>query len=90
MTKDSKSGAILIKLVNPQPAPQPLQLDIKGVSDLKPTGTATTLAAAPDANNSIDNPTNVAPVTTEVSGIKPVFDYTLPADSVTVLQLDIQ
>ena len=89
-TKDSKSGAILIKLVNPQPAPQPLHLNIQGVASLKPTGTATTLAAAPDANNSIDNPTNVAPVTTEVSGIKPEFDYTLPANSVTVLQLDAQ
>ena len=90
VTKDSKNGAIMIKLVNPQPTPQPLQLDIKGVSDLKPTGTATTLAAAPDANNSIDDPTNVAPVTAEVSGVKPVFDYTLPANSVTVLQLNVQ
>ena len=90
VTKDSRSGAILIKLVNPRPAPQPLTLDINGGGDLKPTGTATTLAAAPDANNSIDNPTNVVPVTTEVSDIKPVFDYTLPADSITVLQLNVQ
>ncbi len=90
VTKDSKNGAILIKLVNPQPTPQPLQLDIKGVAALKPTGTATTLAAAPDATNSIDDPTNVVPVTTEVSGVKPGFDYTLPANSITVLQLDIQ
>ena len=90
VTKDSRSGAILIKLVNPQPAPQPLQLDIQGVSGLKPTGTATTLAAAPDATNSIDNPTNVVPVTAEVSGVKPVFDYTLPANSITVLQLNVQ
>jgi alpha-L-arabinofuranosidase len=90
VTKDSQSGTILVKLVNPQPAPLPLQLDIKGVAALKPTGTATTLAAAPDASNSIDNPTNVAPVTTEVSGIKPEFDYTLPANSITVLQLNVQ
>ncbi len=90
VTKDSKSGAILIKLVNPQPAPQPLLLDIKGVSALKPTGTATTLAAAPHATNSIDNPTNVVPVTAKISGVKPVFDYTLPADSITVLQLTVR
>jgi alpha-N-arabinofuranosidase len=88
VTKDSQSGAILIKLVNPQPAPQPLQLEIKGVRDLQSTGTATTLAAAPDATNSIDNPTNIVPVTAEISGIKAVFDYTLPADSITVLQLN--
>jgi alpha-N-arabinofuranosidase len=90
VTKDSKSGTILIKLVNPQPAAQPLHLSLQGVASLKPTGTVTTLAAAPDANNSIENPTNVAPVTTEVSGVKPEFDYTVPANSVTVLQLDAQ
>ena len=90
VTKNSKNGAILIKLVNPQPTPQPLHLNIQGVTSLKPTGTATTLAAAPDANNSIDNPTKVAPVTAEVSGVKPEFDYTLPANSVTVLQLNSQ
>ncbi|HUA68401.1 MAG TPA: alpha-L-arabinofuranosidase C-terminal domain-containing protein [Candidatus Saccharimonadales bacterium] len=90
VTKDSQNGAILIKLVNPQATPQPLALDIKGVNALKPTGTAITLAAAPEASNSIDDPTNVVPVTAEVSGVKPMFDYTLPADSVTVLRLDVQ
>ena len=90
VTKDSKSGAILIKLVNPQPAPQPLHLNIRGVASLESTGTAITLAAATDANNSIDNPTHVAPVTVQVSGVQPEFDYTLPADSVTVLQLNAQ
>ncbi|HUA37371.1 MAG TPA: alpha-L-arabinofuranosidase C-terminal domain-containing protein [Candidatus Sulfopaludibacter sp.] len=90
VTKDSKNGTILIKLVNPQPAPQPLHLNIQGVASLKPTGTATTLTAAPDANNTIDHPTNVAPVTAEVSGVKPEFDYTLPANSITVLELDIR
>jgi alpha-L-arabinofuranosidase len=89
VTKDSQSGAILIKLVNPQPTPQPLTLDIKGVGSLEPTGKAITLAAAPDATNSINHPTNVVPATAEVS-VKPVFDYTLPADSITVLQLNTQ
>jgi alpha-L-arabinofuranosidase len=90
VTKDSKSGAILIKLVNPRPTPQPLTLDIKGVDALKPTGKAITLAAPPEATNSINDPKNVVPVTTDVSGVKLVFDYTLPADSITVLQLNAQ
>jgi alpha-N-arabinofuranosidase len=87
VTRDSKSGAIVIKLVNPEPAPQPLKLDIKGVKSLQPTAAATTLAAAPDATNSIDNPTNVLPVASKVSDIKSTFDYTVPANSITVLQL---
>jgi alpha-N-arabinofuranosidase len=90
VTKDSKNGTILVKLVNPQASPQPIHLEINGVAGLKPTGTAITLAAAPDATNSIDNPMNVVPVTAEISGVKPAFDYTLPASSVTVLKLDVQ
>ncbi len=88
VTKDSKSGEIFIKLVNAQSTPQTLSLDIKGVHGLRPLGTAITLAAAPEEDNSIDNPTKVAPVTSKISGVKPAFDYTLPANSVVVLKLE--
>jgi alpha-N-arabinofuranosidase len=84
VTKDSKSGAIIIKLLNDLPTPQSVKIDIKGAK-LKRKGTAITLAAAPDATNSIDDPTHVVPVTSKVSGIKPDFNYTLPADSIVVL-----
>jgi alpha-N-arabinofuranosidase len=86
VTKDSKSGTIIIKLVNPSPAPQPLKLNIQGAR-LKHNGTATTLAAAPDATNAIDNPTNVVPAVTKVTDVKPEFTYTLPPYSITVLQV---
>ncbi len=89
VTRDSQSGAILIKLVNSQPSPQTLKLDIQGVR-LKHSGTATTLAAAPDATNSIDDPTNVVPVVSKVTGIKPAFTDTLPADSITILRLPVR
>ena len=87
VTKDSNSGAILIKLVNAKPESQPLKLDIQGVR-LKHKGTATTIAASPDATNSIDNPTNVVPVTSKVTDVGPAFNYTLPGDSITVLRLN--
>jgi alpha-N-arabinofuranosidase len=88
VTRDSEQGLIFVKLVNPQSAPQPLTLDLEGVATLKSTATATTLAAAPDEYNSINDPVKVVPVTTKVSGIKPVFSYTLPANSITVLKLE--
>ena len=67
--------------------PQSLTLAIKGVKSVKSTATATTLAAATDDSNSINDPAKVVPVTTKVSGIKPEFNYTLPANSITVLEI---
>jgi alpha-N-arabinofuranosidase len=86
VTRDSQNGEILVKLVNAQKTPQTLKLNIQGAS-LKHKGTAITLAAAPDATNSIDDPTNVVPITSKVTNVQSSFDYTLPADSITVLRL---
>lgn len=86
VTTDTKNNSIIIKLVNAQATPRTLKLDIRGVN-LKPNGTALTLAAPPDATNSIDNPTNVVPVVSKVTNVAPNFDYTLPADSIVVLTL---
>ena len=33
-------------------------------------------------------PTNVLPKETEIEGVKPKFNYTLPASSIVVLKLD--
>ncbi len=87
VTKDDKTGAIYIKLVNAQSTPQTVKLDIQG-AHLTGKGTATTLAAAPEATNSIDNPKNVVPVESKVTGVEPTFNYTVPADSITVLRLN--
>lgn len=86
VTKDSQSGTIIVKLVNAQTEPERIKLDIRGAR-LKPNGTAITLAAPPDATNSINEPANVVPVISKVTAIGPQFDYTLPADSIVVLTL---
>ena len=88
VTRDSRSSAIFVKLVNPQAMAQPLDFDIRAVCALKSTATATTLAAAPEETNSIHDPARVVPVTTKVKGVKPEFSYTLPAHSITVLKLE--
>jgi alpha-N-arabinofuranosidase len=90
VTKDTSQNVIFVKLVNPQPVPQSLKLNIQDVNSLKPTATAITLSAAPDETNSISDPVKVVPVTTEVSGVKPEFTHTLPANSITVLKLGIR
>jgi len=86
-TRDSKTGEVFLKLVNPQPNPQNLRLDIKGVRSLAPKATVTTLAASPDDTNSIDHPRRVAPVVTALRGPHPSFTYTLPPHGVVALRL---
>jgi alpha-N-arabinofuranosidase len=86
-TRDSKTGDIFIKLVNPEPKPESLQLELKGVGSLGSKTRVTTLAGEPDAINSIDHPRNVVPATTTLGQLQPVFTYTLPPNSIVVLTL---
>lgn len=88
VTRDSKSGDVTIKLVNPQAAPAPLEIELRGVRKLGSTATETTLAATPTETNSIDQPRRVVPVTRKVRGIQSKFTYTVAPNSITVLRVD--
>jgi alpha-N-arabinofuranosidase len=89
-TRDSKTGELYIKLVNPQPNPETLSLEIRGIASLASKGSVITLAANLDDTNSIDHPRNVVPTTTTVRDLRPAFAYTLPPHSVVVLKLKSQ
>lgn len=87
-TRDSRSGDMYVKLVNPGNAPATVTIEISGIRSIKSTATALTLAS-PDRNatNSIDKPDVVVPVSSTVSGVKPGFTYTVPANGIVVLTL---
>jgi alpha-N-arabinofuranosidase len=87
-TRDRQSGRIYVKLVNAAAADSPVQIDLIGLKTLGSTATAVTLAADPEATNSIDAPQRVAPVTTKVSAVRPGFTYKVPANGIVVLTLD--
>jgi alpha-N-arabinofuranosidase len=88
VTRDSKSGTIYVKLVNPADAAVPVALDVQGgARTLASTAVAVTLAAAPQATNSIDAPGTVVPVTSRVEGVKPGFTYNVPGNGIVVLTL---
>ena len=86
-TRDSQMGEIILKLVNPQPTAERLNIEIQGVASLASEASAITLAGSPEDTNSINRPRNVVPVTTTVSQVKPQFVYTLPPNSIVVLKL---
>jgi alpha-N-arabinofuranosidase len=86
-TRDSRTGEIFVKLVNPATNSVPLTLEFNGVTSLASEGAAITLAGKPDDENSITEPKNIVPVTKEIRGVKPGFIYTLPPNSIVVLKL---
>jgi alpha-N-arabinofuranosidase len=86
-TRDSETGEIIVKLVNPELTPQSLPIEIKGAKALASKATAITLAGNPEDTNSTSHPKNVIPVTTTLYGVKPSFTYTLPPNSIVVLKL---
>ena len=88
VTRDSRSGRIHVKLVNATNAAAPVQIDVTGAKTLAGTATALTLAADPQATNSIDAPQNVVPVSSKVTGVKSGFSYIVPANGIVALTLE--
>ena len=89
VTRDSRSRTLYVKLVNPGSAAAPVQFDVTGAT-LRPPATALTIAGNAQDTNSIDAPERVVPKTSQVTGVKSGFTYTVPANGIVVLTLGMQ
>lgn len=89
-TRDSQTGEIFLKLVNPELTGKTINIEIKGVASLGSKAEAVTLAGCPEDTNSVMHPRNVVPVTSTVRDVKPRFAYALPPNSIVVLKLKAQ
>jgi len=87
-TRDSRTGTMYLKLVNPAGTEAPVALTVQGGRTLASTATALTLAADPKSTNSIDTPAAVMPVASRVAGLKPGFTYNVPAHGIVVLTFE--
>ncbi|MEV2215106.1 alpha-L-arabinofuranosidase C-terminal domain-containing protein [Streptomyces sp. NPDC050997] len=85
VTKDKKSGDLIVKVVNAQSSAARTAIDLGGAK-VASRAKVTTLAAAPDAVNT-ETATSVAPVSSTFSGVADRFTYTFPANSVTFLRI---
>jgi alpha-N-arabinofuranosidase len=89
VTADPASGRIFVKLVNCAGSPQPLQITVGGLTQLAPQGRAVVLTShSPQDTNTFGDPNRVVPAIKTVTGVGPSFSYSLPAYSITVLQLE--
>ncbi|CAM5746729.1 putative Alpha-N-arabinofuranosidase 1 [Streptomyces afghaniensis 772] [Streptomyces afghaniensis] len=85
MTKDAKTGDLIVKVVNAQSAEARTAVDLGGAK-VASTARVTTLAADEDAVNT-ETDTPVTPVTSTFRGVAKKFTYTFPANSVTFLRI---
>ncbi len=85
-SRESASGDIILKLVNPQPSAADCLIAFAGVGVLKPTAAVTVLAGKPSGANSFEAPLAVTPKSGETPAANP-FRYTAPAHSLSVIRV---
>jgi hypothetical protein len=85
-TRDSKSGAIYLMIVNSRATAQRTSVEIANLDRVSSLGAVTVLKSGNDLDtNTINDPINVVPVTTTVTGMGKSFPYIVPAFSVSIL-----
>lgn len=85
--RDSKTGTLVLKLVNPGEMPKPIRIDLGGATGLSRRGVKTVLSGDPMAVNDVDNPQRVVPQTSSIR-VGPNFAYEAPGHSLTVIRIE--
>jgi alpha-L-arabinofuranosidase len=83
---DSKSGDIILKLVNVGTQSQNVQINLSSFKKINTAAVKTELSGTADAANSFENLNTVTPVTSAFTAAKK-FSYTLPASSLTIIRI---
>lgn len=79
---------VVVKVVNVADVAQEADLDVRGAASVAKRASVTVLTSvSPDDENSLDQPTRVAPVVTEIESAGAAFRHNFPAHSLTVLRL---
>ena len=87
-TKDTKTGAVYLKVINTLGKIQPVEISLKGITNVSKNGTLVVISGKKsDDTNTTTDPEKIVPVTTKIKGIAPVFKQKLAPYSVNVYQL---
>jgi len=90
-TRDSKTGLITLKLVNPLGTPQDVRVDIKGAGSVAPDGESVIMKAdSLDDTNSLAEPEKIVPVAASETGFGPRFVRTLAPYSINIFKISAQ
>ena len=63
-----------------------MNINLSGAQGLADTATAQVMRGLPGDQNSVENPTKIAPVTGTLKNVGPNFEHEFPAYSVTVVR----
>ncbi|WP_279299717.1 alpha-L-arabinofuranosidase C-terminal domain-containing protein [Paraflavisolibacter caeni] len=89
-TKDEKTGAIYLKVVNTLGKKQPVEINLMGIGKVSPEATLVVIKGdKPEATNTITDPEKIVPVASKIKGIASVFTRSLDPYSVSIFQLQI-
>jgi len=87
-TQDDKTGAVYLKVVNTLGKVQPVEINLKGISNVSKNATLVVISSKKaEDTNTITDPVKIVPVTTKIKGIASVFKQKLAPYSVNVYQL---
>ena len=86
-----KNGDVILKVVNVASDAQSTQIKLNGVSKVNGPAQAIVLTSEnPTDENTLENPTKVAPVTQNIEVNGPLLRHSFPGNSVTVLRVKTQ
>jgi len=87
-TRDSKTGVVYLKMVNPLDTPQDVRVEIHGAGAVGPDGESVIMKASSlAATNSLEEPRKIVPVTARESGFGASFIRTLAPYSINILKI---
>ena len=84
--KDSKSGDVILKLVNFSNTPKTMKIKLSGFGNLNTDAEQTILTGDGNAENTFENPQTITPVVTSIK-VKNSFEYASPGMSLTVIRI---
>jgi alpha-L-arabinofuranosidase len=84
--QDSKSGDIILKIVNFSNTQKTIKINLSGFKNIIPDAEQTVLAGDANAENTFGNTQNVVPATSTIK-ISKTIDYTAPSMSLTVTRI---
>jgi alpha-N-arabinofuranosidase len=88
---DQKQNQLILKVVNPTPAPASTTVSVKGLAKVGGQAHITTLSSGnPKAENSFDNPKAVYPAESDQPLAGAQFTYNFPPNSFTIIRLPAQ
>ncbi len=83
---ESKTGDIILKLVNYSQSPKSMKVNLTAFKNLSPVAVRTVLTGAGDAENTFKDNQQIIPVTDSYT-VSKSFEYNTPAMSLTVIRI---